>query len=593
MGKVNKARGSMNMKPDAAAMGELNARMNPQTTNMPNPGKEPTMNPLTGIEMKDPASRLQTNTVTDPQGPNSNVAYNPEEPYEQNIFVEQGVSGLTRFGGFVYEEWLKELQGRRGALTYREMRDNDAIIGAFLYAIEMLIRQVNWRVEAAGETPADIEAGQFLETCLDDMSISWNDTISEILSFLPFGWSMMETCYKIRKGPDQDNGIMRSKYNDGRIGWRKWAIRAQETLWRWRFEADGSICGMEQIAPPDYKLRYIPIEKALLFRTKSNKNNPEGRSILRNAYRSWYFKKNIEEIEAIGVERDLAGFPIMWIPPEIFLQETSEAQAAYAKYKKIVTNIKRDEQEGLLMPLIYDDKGNKVYDITMLASGSTRRQFDTNQIITRYDQRIAMTVMADFLMLGNATTGSYALSVNKTSLFQTALSTILQNICDIINTYAIPRLFKLNSFSGLTDYPKLTHDEIEKANLDELGNFIQKVVGSGAITVDGDTDLENYIRNAARFPKRPDWLDTPDIPVDGDDEEGTTQRRRRGKADTHDVESDQPISNKGEKTPPPSSKKTPAEGDIKKCGVPEDDRAVFLQAVQELRDAVKKDAYND
>ena len=31
--------------------------------------------------------------------------------------------------------------------------------------------------------------------------------------------------------------------------------------------------------------------QALLFRTKSRKDNPEGRSILRNAYRPWYFKE--------------------------------------------------------------------------------------------------------------------------------------------------------------------------------------------------------------------------------------------------------------------------------------------------------------
>ena len=535
--RIEKARANMNMKPDAAAMGELNARLYP----------------LNAAEAKDPTSRMNGNTVTDPQGLSN-------EPYEvDNVFVEQGVSGLTRFGGFVYEEWLKELQGRRGALTYREMRDNDAVIGAFLYAIEMLIRQVKWRIDVGGETPADEEAKDFLESCLDDMSSSWNDTISEILTMLPYGWCMMETCYKLRKGPDEPTGTTRSKYNDGRIGWRKWAIRAQETLWRWSFEPDGSIVGMEQIAPPDYKTRFIPIEKALLFRTKSNKNNPEGRSILRNAYRSWYFKKNIEEIEAIGIERDLAGFPIMWVPPDILEQTTPETKLAYSRYKKIVTNIKRDEQEGLLMPLVYDDKGNKLYDIDMLSSGATRRQFDTNIIITRYEQRIAMTVMADFLMLGHDKTGSYALSVNKTSLFQTALSTILQNICDIVNTYAIPRLFKLNAFDGLTDYPKLAHDELEKADLDELGNFIQKVVGSGAVTAEGDIDLENYIRAAAKFPERPDYLD--DIVED----------------EIVPDETDIDNGDKGVKN-------------IKKCGKPVDDRAVFLQAVHELRTALKNDA---
>lgn len=494
--------------------------------------------------------------------------------YEKSIFYEHGVSGLTRFGGFVYEEWMKELQGRRGALTYREMRDNDAIIGAFLYAIEMLIRQVKWRVEPAGETPEDVEAKEFLESCMDDMSMSWNDTISEILSMLPFGFSYMETVYKKRVGPDEPTGETRSKFSDGRIGWRKWGIRAQETLWRWRFDMDGSILGMEQIAAPDYKLRYIPIEKALLFRTKSNKNNPEGRSLLRNVYRSWYFKKNIEEIEAIGIERDLAGLPVMWLPAEVMEGAmpgaTSEQAAAYAAYKKIVTNIKRDEQEGVLLPLVYDDKGNKMYDLELLTSGATRRQFDTNLIIQRYEQRIAMTVMADFLMLGHEKTGSYALSVNKTSLFQTSLETILQIIADVINTYAVPRLMKLNSFDGLTDYPKLIHDDIERANLTELGTFIKDIASAGGITL-GDIETENYLREAAKLPKKSEEFVAPSVSVDDnlgfDNELMDVDTDVFGTTDTEDI-------TKGHKDK------------IKKVSDP--DRELFIAAIKELRDAVKK-----
>ncbi|MGI6498023.1 MAG: hypothetical protein ACOX0U_04265 [Oscillospiraceae bacterium] len=52
----------------------------------------------------------------------------------------------------------------------------------------------------------------------------------------------------------------------------------------------------------------------MIFRTKSRKGSPEGRSILRNAYRSWYFKRRIQEIEGIGIERDLAGFPTLTAP---------------------------------------------------------------------------------------------------------------------------------------------------------------------------------------------------------------------------------------------------------------------------------------
>ena len=57
-----------------------------------------------------------------------------------------GQTGLDRASGYVYEEWLPQLSGTRANKVYREMRDNDAVVGAVLLAIESLIREVKWRV---------------------------------------------------------------------------------------------------------------------------------------------------------------------------------------------------------------------------------------------------------------------------------------------------------------------------------------------------------------------------------------------------------------------------------------------------------------
>ena len=91
-------------------------------------------------------------------------------------------------------------------------------------------------------------------------------------------------------------------------------IRAQETLFRWVFDGTGGIKAMVQMAPPGYTQRVIPIEKSLLFRTGHPQGQPRGLAILRNAYRPWFFKKRLEEFEAIGVERDLAGMPVARCP---------------------------------------------------------------------------------------------------------------------------------------------------------------------------------------------------------------------------------------------------------------------------------------
>jgi len=420
-----------------------------------------------------------------------------------------GSSGLQRFGGWVREEWLRDLSGLTGIKVYKEMRDNDAIIGAIMFAFKMLIRQADWYVEPASEEANDKAAAEFLESCMDDMSTSFKDTIQEALSSLIFGWSYHEIVYKKRCGPMQKDGTKRSKFDDGKIGWRRIPMRAQETFFRWVFGDDGSIMAMQQIAPPDYKLRTIPIEKALLFRLEIYKNNPEGRSLLRNAYRPWMFKKNMEEIEGIGVERDLAGLPMATVPPEYLSPNaTPDQKAVVSLIKQIVTSIKRDESEGLIFPSETTLDGKQTgFKFSLLSTGS-RRQFDTNQIINRYNQQIAMTVLADFIMLGHQGAGSYALSSDKKALFSMALSAIMDSIGDVFNSYAVPRLFQLNDFSGLVDYPKIKHGDIETPDLTELGQYIANLAGSQALTVN-DPEMENYLRRAANLPERPEGQPMP------------------------------------------------------------------------------------
>lgn len=411
--------------------------------------------------------------------------------------TQLGRTGLNIQGGLIYEEFLPQLSGSRAIRLYKEMSQNDPICGAVLFAIEMLVRQVPWRVEAVSEDRTDQEAAAFLESCLDDMSFTWQDTIAEILSMLIYGWSYHEIVYKRRLGDSRDPS-KRSRHNDGRIGWRKLPIRSQDTLYQWEFDENGGVQGMVQQTPPDYSLRYIPIEKGLLFRTTSHKGNPEGRSILRSAYRPWYFKKHIEEIEGIGIERDLAGLPVAFVPPELLhANATPEERTVLDEIKRIVRNVRRDEQEGIIFPLIYDERGNKMYDFQLLSTGG-RRQFDTDAIITRYDQRIAMTALADFILLGTAKVGSFALSSDKTHLFSIALGAWLDGIAAVFNRHAIPRLFALNGFT-VEQLPTLVHADIESPNLKEIGDFISALSGSGMPLFPND-ELEEYLLRVANLP---------------------------------------------------------------------------------------------
>ena len=409
-----------------------------------------------------------------------------------NTFREYGKTGLFRFDtGWIYEEFLRELQGRKGIEVYKEMSENDDIIGAILFATEMLMRQSKWSIQEAGTEQADLDAAEFVRTCMDDMEETWSDFISEVLSFLTYGWSYHEIVYKRRMGRSK-NPETNSKYTDGLIGWRKLPIRSQDTLWEWKYDEKDNLIGLVQCAPPLYEQVFIPIEKALHFKTKSRKGNPEGRSVLRNCYRNWYFKRRIQEIEGIGIERDLAGLPVLEAPEGVDIW-SDEYAAELAKAERIVRSVRRDEREGIVL-------GNG-WQFTLTSTGG-RRQFDTNQIIERYDTRMAMTVLADFVLLGHQAVGSFALSSDKTELFGVALGAFLDLICEVFNNQAIPRLIDINGehFAGITDYPILTHGDIETQDLGQLGEFVSKMVGIGAITP--DESMEDYLRLAADLPER-------------------------------------------------------------------------------------------
>lgn len=412
---------------------------------------------------------------------------------------ETGRSGLsTATGGIVTEELHPNLSGRKALEVWRTMKDNDALVGAILFAIEMLIRQVPWRVDQRDAKEAD---AQFLDECREDMSQSWGDFISEALSMLPFGFAFHEIVYKKRQGYQPSGSkTPSSRFSDGKIGWRKMPLRAQESLDHWEFDDEGGVVAFVQRAAPDFTDVPIPMEKGLLFRTTVYKNNPEGRSVLRSAYASWFYKKRIQTIEGTGVERDLAGFPVFWLPAEYLAADADEAQKTVVNaFKAIGENVRRDKQEYLLMPLAYDQNGNKAFDFTLTASTGTR-SFDTNQIISRYNQEIAMSVLADFILLGHEKVGSFALSDDKTDLFAVAIGTILDSIQDVLNRYAVPRLFALNGMDQ-EKLPAIVHGDIEKPDLQKLAAYVQTLVGAG-MPLFPDEDLEAWLREQGNLPEQ-------------------------------------------------------------------------------------------
>lgn len=404
-------------------------------------------------------------------------------------YKQLGCTGLRRYGSNIYEEFLPELRWPRAGKIYQEMSDNDPVIGAILYLAEMLIRGTTWDIVAASTSEADVEAADFLKSCLDDMEMSWANTISEILSMLTYGFSFHEVVYKVRRGPKESNGKYNSKYTDGRIGWRVMPIRAQMSMDEWVYNAENDLVAFVQVADPNFQRIVIPMSKGLLFRTRVSRDNPEGKSLLRNAYRPWFFKKHFEEIEGIGIERDLAGFPVLTAPETLDLWNTDDPQmvALKARAEELVSSVRRDSEEGVLLPY--------GWTLALLTSGSSRPN-DIGGTIERYDNRIAITLLSDIILLGS-NSGSFALADTKQSMLAASLQSQVLNIADVFNNKAVPQLFRYNAFPNITQLPKIVPGQIQAPSLKEVALTIRAM----GLKIAGDHELQEYLRHILGMPE--------------------------------------------------------------------------------------------
>jgi len=400
-----------------------------------------------------------------------------EKGRPRNEFREVGRSGLMHTSGYIQEEFLTSLQGTKAIRAYKEMRDNDPVIGAVMMALLNLVRQAEWRVEPFEEGQQYEADAKFVEECIEDLDRPWSEFISEAMSMAVFGWSFFETVFKIRDGKPltREDG---SRFNDNKVGWKKFGIRSQDSLEKWDFDDNGRLISIVQRPAPDYRERIIPLSRGVLFRTSIWKDNPEGRSILRNAYRPWFFKKRMEEIEGIGVERDLNGIPVAYVPPSILRSTaTDDEKATLAAVETMVKNVRNDSQAGLVLPALYDDRGHQLFKFELLTTLG-RRNFDTNAIINRMNRIVATSMLADFVLIGQENVGSFAMASAKTKVFSVAIGSYMDAIADQFNRVLIPRLFALN---GKTDHklPRLTHGDIETIELGELAQYINALSGAG------------------------------------------------------------------------------------------------------------------
>ncbi len=361
-----------------------------------------------------------------------------------NESKQVGASGLDQNNGFIKDDFMREMQGRNKYKNLNEMRLNSPIVGAVMTAIKFPIRNIGWfYVSDEGDDDPRLE---LLNESRDNMTQAWGVHLFEALTMLEFGFCPAAIQYR------RDNG---------RILWDRFMMMGQDTVMRWNMQ-DGRIMGLWQW--PHVYQPEVPIDRIVLYRINVERNNPEGRSLLRNAYTSYYYVRNLEPIEAIGKERGMAGIPVIKLPEGADTTSETTATSDSGKAAKIVRNIRIDEQSGVVLPF--------GWELDLLNTG-VNSELAMNTTIGRHESRILLSMLAQSLILGLNGVGTQAKAETDMELFTIMFDAIADVIAESHTRQAIPRLLELNGMD--TKGIRLEHSPPGEIDLAVFADFIQKL----------------------------------------------------------------------------------------------------------------------
>lgn len=362
-------------------------------------------------------------------------------------------------------EYNNELRGQAGIDRYIKMR-NDGVVNGTLLAIKTPILAGRWFIEPIKDkkkdkvSKKDQDIADFVWDCLTErMSTTFSQTLWQILLQMDYGYYAFEKVWELK---------------DGDLILKKMAPRSPSDIIKIRYDANGGPDGIDMVNLDGSPVT-IPIDKLLLFPHRMESNNYMGRSVLRTAYKDWYFKENLAKIDAIQKERHGIGIPIIKLPP-------GAGDDAIKDANELGRNIRTNERAHIVLPNNWEITFAELHGNPVSALESMKY----------HDDVMRENILAGFLGSDKVT------KEEDLGLFLKSTRYVADGICDIFNKYLIPQLVDYN-FEGVKKYPKLKVRRIgEQGELRTISFALRNMIGAGVVRP--DDVLEAYIRDLFDLP---------------------------------------------------------------------------------------------
>ncbi len=441
-------------------------------------------------EPRNPKQRMGIGSVTGEQRPHdtTDIAHGIGVAGDSDMSSELGSAVASPWTSWTRREYNSDLVGYKGLRVYDKMRKSDGTVRGALRLAKTPVLAAKWGMNPASDGPRDRRIANFVwQNLVTWGSTSWPQFITESLLMLDFGYYMFEKVFA--HGED----VTADKRAAGRIVWKKFAPRHPMDVKEWFFDINGGPLSVDMWAPPAVGVptfeggviqafqRWIniPINKLVVFTFDKEAGNIEGISLLRSAYKHWYYKDALYKIDAIQKERHGIGIPIICLP--MGYSPTDKALA-----DQLGRNLRTNDRAHVVLPPNW----------TLAFAELKGHPVDCMNSIKHHDDMIPQSMLGRFMNSPGGTSVE-----EQHTLFLKATRFLADIVVDIMNCYAIPQLCQLNW--GATTYPQLYAKNIGEQEDWRTESFaIRNYVGAGIIVP--DDDLEDAVRDRMGLPKRQD-----------------------------------------------------------------------------------------
>jgi hypothetical protein len=412
----------------------------------------------------------------------------------ERLGSELGSSSASPWTSFSRQEYNPALQGLRGLEVYDKMRKSDGAVRGTLRSIKTGALAGKWFVTPASDSPEDREIANFIWCNLTEyMSIPFSQVIAESLLMCDFGNYMWEKVWENRL----IEGEMRTVLS-------KLGPRHPMDVKDWKFDRNGGPLYVEMFKSTQGSglndSIKIPIDKLLVFTFDREAGNIEGISVLRSAYKHWYFKEQLYKIDAIQKERHGIGIPVIELPLGFKPEDKTTAE-------ELGRNIRTNERAHITLP-----PGWKIYMLKLEG-----QPVDALKSVEHHNEQIRENILVNFVAKGAQDADL--------QFFNKASRIVADILADSVNHYLIPQMVAFN-WPHVEKFPKLQVRRIgENADWRTLSFAIRNLIGAGVIIPDEalernlreEMDLPPLDKDSARLIATPQ--NPYDINEDIDDEE--------------------------------------------------------------------------